>query len=125
MKRVRIGTLAVIAAVVLVLALSVGCSTFDKTAYQSLSISKTTYDTAMKIAADLYSKEVISDKEKGEVIRLGRIYKGAHNTAVQSFLDFKKSGSQASELTYIETLSWAASALVDLLDYVYYLERRE
>lgn len=98
-----------------------GCASMDRTAYQSLSISKTTYDTALKVAADLYSKGEITDAQKAEVIRLGKIYKGAHNTAVKSFLEFKQSGAVVSEMTYLEQLSIASATLVDLLEYIYSL----
>ena len=115
----KVGILAIVLALVFLVG---GCSTFDKTTYQTLSISKTTYDTAMKVAADLYSKGAITDVQKTEVIRLGRIYKGAHNIAVTSFLAFKQSGTPATEMTYLAQLSAAAAAMVELLEYVYSLK---
>lgn len=109
-------------AIILLFVFSIGCATFESNAYKTLTISKTTYDTAMKLSAELYSKGQMSEAQKGEVIRLGKIYKGAHNTAVASFLEFKQSSTNAAEMTYIAQFSAAAAALVDLLDYVYTLQ---
>ena len=122
MKKVRISIVSIVSLLIVFFFLAGGCSTFDKTTYQTLTISKTTYDTAMKVAADLHSKGAVTDAQKAEIIRLGKIYKGAHNTVVKSFEAFKQSGTPATEMTYLAQLSVAAAAMVDLLEYVYSLK---
>ena len=65
-----------------------GCANFEKNSYRGLGAMKVGYDVAMKSAADLHSKGLISEEGKAAIITHGESYSMAHNGAVQAFIDY-------------------------------------
>jgi hypothetical protein len=64
------------------------CAGFNKNSYRGLGTMAVGYDVAMKSAADLHKKGLISDEGKAEIIELGESYAKGHNAAVQAFQDY-------------------------------------
>jgi hypothetical protein len=84
MKR-KLLSVALVFFVVLAVA---ACAGFNKNSYRGLGTMAVGYDVAMKSAADLHAKGLISDEGKAEVIKHGEAYAKAHNSAVQAFQDY-------------------------------------
>jgi hypothetical protein len=55
------------------------------------------YDVAMKSAADLHKKGLISEEGKIEIIKHGESYSKAHNAAVQAFQDYVNAPADQKE----------------------------
>jgi hypothetical protein len=64
------------------------CAGFNKNSYRGLGTMAVGYDVAMKSAADLHKKGLISDEGKNEIVDIGDSYAKAHNAAVQAFQDY-------------------------------------
>ena len=67
-------------------------NSFTKNAFDTLSISKETYNSTLSIAGDLYKQGLMSEEQKNEAIKLGNAYKLVHNEAVGALLNYKTSG---------------------------------
>lgn len=94
----------------LVLFLLVACETtggFVKNSYRGLGIMSVSYDVAMRSAADLHAKGLISEEGKEEIIGYAESYAIAHNEAVQAFQNYlntpqgKKENEQAQVVARI------------------------
>ena len=68
-----------------------------QTTYKLLLTSQVSYDTGMKIAADLYRQGRISDSEKAKIIEVGTIYAEAHNASVKALASYEKTKSAADQ----------------------------
>ena len=89
-----------------------------QTTYKLLLTSQVSYDTGMKIAADLYRQGRISDSEKARVIEVGTIYAEAHNASVKALASYEKTKSAADQerlTAQIEVATTALSKLLELL----------
>lgn len=80
--------LSVFLILILFLAVTISCAGFNKNSYRGLGTMAVGYDVAMKSAADLHMKGLISDEGKAEIINIGESYAKAHNAAVQAFQDY-------------------------------------
>ena len=80
--------LLIIPVLILVLVGVSACGNFQKNSYRGLGTMAVSYDIAMKSAADLRGKGLISDEGLSEIIRVAGDYSGAHNAAVQAFQDY-------------------------------------
>jgi len=98
------------------------CASLQTNTYKTLSLSKVTYDSSMKIAGDLYKQGKITDDQKDRIIHYGNSYKDAHNLAVSSFLKANESGLLSDQQEYISRLANAAIILSDLLNYITKIE---
>jgi len=97
----------------------IGCtSTYQSRVYKSLTVSKTTYDTLLSAAGDLYNQGKIEDAEKDRIIEIGNAYKTTHNLAVATLLTFHESNSLEDEERYLNYVSDAASLLAELISLI-------
>lgn len=86
--KVKKFNLLIISAIILSLAL-VACGTsFNKKSYQAMGAMSVTYDTAMKSAADLYRKGLISEEGKQAIITAATSYHNAHEQAITAFQEY-------------------------------------
>jgi hypothetical protein len=83
--------------------------------YKVLAASHESYDTAMKTAAGLYYRNLISEETKREIVKHGATYSGAHNAAVDALADYAETADAANEERLTKHLDIAADALSDLL----------
>lgn len=97
----------------------VSCATFNKNSFQALGTMAVTYDTAMKSAADLYNRGLISEEGKQEVIDYAKSYQIAHNSAIDAFQEYLSASpeQQADKKQQFVTAAKAAlSAYSELLN---------
>jgi hypothetical protein len=80
--------LLIIPVLILVLIGLVGCPGFQKNSYRGLGTMAVSYDVAMKSAADLHAKGLISEEGKAEIVSHAESYSKAHNSAIQAFQDY-------------------------------------
>jgi len=86
--------------------------------YTLLSVSKTSYDTGMKICADLYRQGRITEREKETIIAVGTVYAESHNLAVKALADYEKTKDLADQerlTAQIEISTRSLSRLLELL----------
>lgn len=84
--------------------------------YKLLLTSQVSYDTGMKIAADLYRQGRISDSEKVKIIEVGTIYAEAHNASVKALASYEKTKSAADQERMTAQIAVATTALSKLLE---------
>ncbi len=76
--------------VIMLLASLISCASFIKNSYVTLNESRDLYYTAMGVAADFQTKGVIDQVKRDEINKVAKIYKEAHNTAVDALAVYKK-----------------------------------
>jgi hypothetical protein len=91
---------------------------FTQNSYKALSVSKTSYDTALSTAGDLYKKGFLDEEQKNEIIEYGNHYKIAHNLAVQALLDYQTTGDLSKKDKYLANMQLASNFLAKMLDYL-------
>lgn len=108
-----------LAILLLGLMLAVGC-TYNvglvQTTYKLLLTSQVSYDTGMKVAADLYRQGRISDSEKAAIIEVGATYAEAHNASVKALASYEKTKSAADQERLTAQIEVATAALSKLLE---------
>jgi len=73
------------------------CATFEKNTYVTLNESKDFYYIAMGIVADLQADGKITPEKRTEINKAAKIYKEAHNIAVDAFAIYKVTKSSADK----------------------------
>lgn len=94
------------------------CATFTNNAYKSLSVSKVTYDSALSTAADLYEKGILDEEDRAIVIKYGRLYKQAHNSAVMALLKYERTNDPEIKDEYYKEMDAASEFLSKILEIV-------
>lgn len=111
-----------IALFICVMFLVSACSSFTKTAYSTLGTAAVTYDSSMKIFAELYKKGYINDNEKALAIDVATKYYQTYQLAVSALEVYKQSddavrGQKELELqellTSLSNLGTQLTALVN------------
>jgi hypothetical protein len=95
-------------ATILILSL-ISCATFIKTSFITLNESKDLYYTAMGIVADFQSKGMIDQAKRDQINKVAKIYKEAHNTAVDALATYKKTSLAADKDKLTVAIVTAAS----------------
>ena len=83
--------------------------------YKLLLTSQISYDTGMKVAADLYRQGRITDREKEAIIAVGTLYAEAHNAAVAALANYEKTKGSADQERLTSQIAVATAALSKLL----------
>jgi len=83
--------------VIFVVLMVASCANFNKNSYRGLGTMAVGYDVAMKSAADLHAKGLISDAGKQEIIKHGESYAKGHNAAVKAFQDYLNAPAEQKE----------------------------
>lgn len=103
---------------VVALVFLVGC-TYNiglvNTTYKLLAASQIGYDTSMKMAADLYRQDRITDREKESIIAVGTIYSTAHNAAVEALARYQETRSMDDQEAMTTQIEIATNAMAELL----------
>ena len=86
--------------------------------YKTLAISKTTYDTTLTMAGDLYRQGAITEQTKEQAIKYGTVFMLAHNQAVVALLEFQAISTKEAGEKANATLLAVSSALSRLLDFL-------
>jgi len=92
----------------LILAL-VACASFINTSYVTLNESKDFYTIAMSSAASLQTQGLITLAQRDEINKVAKIYKEAHNLAVDALSAYKTTSLAADKDKVIIAIAQAAS----------------
>ena len=84
--------------------------------YKLLLTSQISYDTGMKVAADLYRQGRITDREKEAIIAVGTLYAEAHNLAVAALANYEKTKDSADQERLTSQIAIATATLSKLLE---------
>ena len=103
-RKVFIGLLAMVLLVGLI-----SCAGFIKNSYVTLNESKDLYYTAMGITADFQSKGIIDQAKRDQINKAAKIYKEAHNLAVDALVIYKKTSLAEDKQKFIVAFSEAVS----------------
>lgn len=100
---------------------------FVKTTFDMLGGSKVSYDTAMKMTADLYNRGIISEGQKSTIITYGNTYSKAHNTAVEALARYEETKSSEDSAIVEQQITIATTALSSLLNIIqpYLIDKKE
>lgn len=96
----------------------IGCAyntSLTNTSYNTLKVSKTTYETTMQIVSDLYKQGNLSEEKKEEIIKVAGKYKKAHNEAVQALKTYKELKDKDSMRTLENKVILTSQSLRKLL----------
>lgn len=105
---------------VIALAVTLGaCATYQAnlvdSTYRILSVSKTSYETAMHIAADLDRKGRLTEQQRSDVLEYGAIYLNAHIAAVEALAKYAETKNKTDQDRFESQVEIAAEALANLL----------
>ncbi len=103
-RKVFIGLLGII-----LLAGLLSCASFIKSSYVTLNESKDLYYTAMGMTADFQSKGIIDQAKRDQINKVAKIFKEAHNTAVDALTVYKKTSLAEDKQKFTVALSEAIS----------------
>ena len=102
---------------VLVLLLIASCAGFSQSAYKGLVLSYHTYDGVLSSMGSLYKEGKVSEEQKAEAIKLGRVYAKAHNEAVGALATYEEAGGEANKDAYKVAAVAMGDALSALIAY--------
>lgn len=88
------------------------------TSYDTLQVSATAYDTSMKVVADLYARDEISDEEKQEIKEIASTYSQVHNAAVEALADYQDTKDVDDKERLEKQMAAASEALSKLLNII-------
>jgi hypothetical protein len=101
--------LKVLFAISICLLFLASCASFVKNTYVTLNESKDLYTVAMTSVASLQAQKLITQAQRDEINKVAKIYKEAHNTAVDALATYKKTESAADKDKVIVALGEAAA----------------
>lgn len=81
------------------------------TTYDLLAGSKESYDTSMRVAADLYAQGELTLEQKQDVLKVGKVYHDAHNAAVEALASYAETGNLEDQERLEKQIAIASSAL--------------
>lgn len=108
MRMIRRRTLPVLLSIMLLVSM-IACASFVKTSYVTLNESKDLYYTAMGIVADFQSKGLIDQVKRDQINKVAKIYKEAHNTAVDALVVYQKTSLAGDKQKLITAIAEATS----------------
>lgn len=91
-RKVFIGLLAMVLLISLI-----SCASFIKNSYVTLNESKDLYYTAMGMTADFQAKGIINQAKRDEINKVAKIFKEAHNLAVDALATYQKTSLAADK----------------------------
>lgn len=103
-RKIFVGLLAVV-----LLAVVISCANFTKTAYVTLNESKDLYTMAMTTVSSLQTQGVIKPYQREDINKVAKIYKEAHNTAVDALAVYKMTSLASDKDKVIIAIATAAS----------------
>ncbi len=105
----RIAKLSV--AVFLLVFLIVSCATFDKNAFTTLGIAKTSYTQGMSALGSLQAQGKLSDADVQKILPIARIYYQAYLVAESAYEVYHANPTAANQDQLIKLLNDAATKM--------------
>lgn len=97
----------------------VGCvvyqSSFVKTSFKALEVSKMSYDSARTIANDLYKQGQITPDENERITEVAGQFRMAHNAAVEALAKYQETKGVSEQEAAEKQVMLASEALAALL----------
>jgi len=95
-----------------------------KVSYDSLTVSKQAYETAIKMTADLVRQGHINEIAVAKVKEIGAVYAKAHNAAVEALAKYRETKDVSDAEILQKQIALASGALSDLLTFIIpYMEK--
>ncbi len=85
------------------------CASFVKNSYVTLNESKDLYNLSMTSVASLQTQGLIDQAKRNEINQVAKVYKEAHNSAVDALATYKKTELAADKDKVIVALGEAAA----------------
>ena len=105
MKTLRSKVMVLVLSVV-ILGMVMGCAgTFQQNTYRTLYISGTTYDTTMKIVADLQKQGVIDQAKRDKINSVALVFYNAYQSCVNEFEKYIQNPTPTTEQKVISALN--------------------
>jgi len=107
---------------ILLMLVTVQCSSFVKTTYSSLGTAGILYDTSMKTIAELYKDGRMSEEAKQEAVRIAQDYYAVYMSAVAALEVYQgmsagdKEGQKMRVLELMEKLAEIGGHLSDIIN---------
>jgi hypothetical protein len=106
MKTIRSKVVMLMVVMVILGVMLQGCAgTFQQNTYRTLYISGTTYDTTMKIVADLQKQGIIDQAKRDKINSVALIFYNAYQSCVNEFEKYIKNPVPTTEQKVISALN--------------------
>ena len=86
-----------------------------QTSYKVLSISNLSYDTGMKVVADLDKRGLLPAEDKVKVLAAANTFMAAHNAAVMALVKYKETQDLTDQELLEKQIAIASEAIANLL----------
>lgn len=94
------------------------CAGFVKNTYVTLNESRDLYTNAMSGVASLQTQGLITQPQRDEINKVAKIYKEAHNSAVDALSTYKKTALAADKDKVIVALGEAAAKWAQVAKFI-------
>lgn len=113
MKTLRSKVMVLVLSVV-ILGMVMGCAgTFQQNTYRTLYISGTTYDTTMKIVADLQKQGIIDQAKRDKINGVALVFYNAYQSCVNEFEKYIQTPTPTTEQKVVSALTILSAAWPD------------
>ncbi len=85
------------------------------TSYKVLSVSNLSYDTGMKVVADLDKRGLLPQDEKIKILAVATTFYQAHNAAVAALAKYKETQDLTDQELVEKQIAIASEAIANLL----------
>ena len=110
MKTLRSKVMVLVLSIV-ILGMVMGCAgTFQQNTYRTLYISGTTYDTTMKIVADLQKQGIIDQAKRDKINAVALVFYNAYQASVDAFGFYVKNPTSTTQEKVVATLNVLSAA---------------
>ncbi len=86
-----------------------------QTSYKVLSISNLSYDTGMKVVADLDKRGLLPQDEKIKILAVATTFYQAHNAAVAALVKYKETQTLTDQELVEKQIVLASEAIANLM----------
>jgi hypothetical protein len=104
--------------ILLVLVLMAGCASFTTNTYRTMYTAGVSYDTSMKVIANLQAQGKITQAQRDEINKYANIYYVSYQTAVKAFSTYNKTQTAADKDKLTIIISQVIASWADLASYV-------
>lgn len=110
MKTIRSRVVMLMLVVVILGVMIQGCATFQQNTYRTLYISGTTYDTTMKVVADLQKQGIIDQAKRDKINVVALVFYNAYQASVDAFGFYVKNPTSTTQEKVVATLNVLSAA---------------
>lgn len=95
-----------------------------QTSYKVLAVSQASFDTGMKVVADLDKRGLLPSEDKAKILAAATTFFQAHNAAVAALVKYKETQALTDQELLEEQIALASEGIANLLAIITpYLEK--